>query len=101
MRDNRTYGSEGGAAQINESSLPLSGGPAHQSAWYAEFLTERTVSKSTAEEFTAGLYRQPQPRQGASRHGSLRNRQLVRTGTSATAGTVVHVGAVPLHLLMC
>jgi hypothetical protein len=24
MRDNRTYGSEGGAAQSNESSLPLS-----------------------------------------------------------------------------
>jgi hypothetical protein len=30
MRDNRTYGSEGGAAQSNESSLPLSVGPDRQ-----------------------------------------------------------------------
>jgi len=27
MRENRTYGSEGGAAELNRPSLPLSGNP--------------------------------------------------------------------------
>ncbi len=78
MRENRPYGSEGGEAQLNEPSLPLSG-----TEWRGLKASADLVS---AEATTGSLYASRKTTSPISRSGSPQVSRIGKWGICAVGG---------------